>query len=200
METLGSLGSQLCWMVYCWGKHRKQCCPEVLTDERLRQTRLRQICEETVCCSRHRRKGVLLKQARVRTGGEGVSANNTHVLVRLTLHSWAAFVRTPGETHQKNFWCCAVVSWRFLRLWLIGRVTSAETDTHAEARHMEDVWCLEVINRTRWTVMEAELGLLIELAVQCCWSRIFSDLCFTERGTEESFSWHASWTVLLVYP
>ena len=51
---------------------------------------------------------------------------------------------------------------------------SAETDSHAEARHVlrqdprrtRDVW--RDINRTQWivTVMEAELGLFIELAVQ----------------------------------
>ena len=35
----GSLESQLCWMVFCWGKHMKECFPEVDTGERLRQTR-----------------------------------------------------------------------------------------------------------------------------------------------------------------
>ena len=35
----GSLESQLCWMVFCWGKHVKECFPEVDTGERLRQTR-----------------------------------------------------------------------------------------------------------------------------------------------------------------
>ena len=34
----GSLESQLCWMVFCWGKHVKECFPEVDTGERLRQT------------------------------------------------------------------------------------------------------------------------------------------------------------------
>ena len=30
--------SQLCWMVFCWGKHMKEGFPEVDTGERLRQT------------------------------------------------------------------------------------------------------------------------------------------------------------------
>ena len=34
----GSLESQLCWMVFCWGKHVKECFPEVDTGERLGQT------------------------------------------------------------------------------------------------------------------------------------------------------------------
>jgi hypothetical protein len=33
-----SLESQLCWMVFCWGKHMKECFPELDTDETLRQT------------------------------------------------------------------------------------------------------------------------------------------------------------------
>jgi hypothetical protein len=34
--------------------------------------------------------------------------------------------------------------------------------------------------------MEAELGLLIELAVQCLW--VFADLRFPERSIAENFS------------
>ena len=34
----GSLERQLCWMVFCWGKHVKECFPEVDTGERLGQT------------------------------------------------------------------------------------------------------------------------------------------------------------------
>jgi hypothetical protein len=45
---------------------------------------------------------------------------------------------------------------------------SAETDTHAEARPVQDTWYLEGINRTQRTVMVAELN-LIELAVQRLW-------------------------------
>ena len=36
--------------------------------------------------------------------------------------------------------------------------------------------------------MGAELGLFIELAVQCCGSLIFTDLHFAERGTAENVS------------
>ena len=34
----GSLESQLCWMVFCWGKNVKECFPEEDIGERLRQT------------------------------------------------------------------------------------------------------------------------------------------------------------------
>ena len=58
------------------------------------------------------------------------------------------------------------------QIWLIGRVMSAETDTHVEVRYMlrQDPGGHVIfggsINRTGWTVMEAEVSLLIELAVQ----------------------------------
>jgi hypothetical protein len=48
---------------------------------------------------------------------------------------------------------------------MIGRVMSPETDACAKARPMEDRSPLEVINRTQLEVTEADLGLLIELAV-----------------------------------
>jgi hypothetical protein len=50
---------------------------------------------------------------------------------------------------------------------LIDSVKSAETDLHAEARPMENMWHLKGLNRTLWTVTEAKLGLLIELDIQC---------------------------------
>ena len=62
---------------------------------------------------------------------------------------------------------------------------------------MEDVWCLEGINRTRRTMTGAELGLLIELAAQACGSCVFADLCFAERGKAKNFSWHSSRFLLL---
>jgi hypothetical protein len=64
----------------------------------------------------------------------------------------------------KNFWWCTAVSCHRLRL--IGRVMPAETDAWDEARPVEDVWRE---SRTRQMVMEAKLGLLIELAVQRLW-------------------------------
>jgi hypothetical protein len=39
------------------------------------------------------------------------------------------------------------------------------------------------INKTRWTVMEAELGLLIELVHNAYRSHVFSDLCFPKIRT-----------------
>jgi hypothetical protein len=33
----GSLANQLCWVVFLWSKHVKECFPEVGTGERLRQ-------------------------------------------------------------------------------------------------------------------------------------------------------------------
>jgi hypothetical protein len=72
---------------------------------------LKQTCAGTFHWSRHRWKDVLLKQACERTSDEEFLANNTHVLVHLTLHSWALFVVTPEkETHQKKLLV------RFLRL------------------------------------------------------------------------------------
>ena len=125
-----SLESQLCWMVFCWGKHVKKCFPEVDTGERLRQTH-----EGMFCWSRHRRKDVLLKQACGRTWNEGFFVNNMHVS---ELHGNA----------PKNFWWCAAVSCYFLtqadwqndvswdRLTCWGK-------TCAEARPTEDTWYLE---------------------------------------------------------
>ena len=45
-------------------------------------------------------------------------------------------------------------------------MTLAETDAPAEAKPVEDTECFEGINRILWTMREAELGLLVELAVQ----------------------------------
>ena len=64
----------------------------------------------------------------------------------------------------------------------------------AEARPVEDTWCLEGINRTQWTVTGAELGFLIELAVQRLW---VSGLHLAERGTTKNFSWHPSGYLLV---
>ena len=82
------------------------------------------------------------------------------------------------EKCTKHFWCCAAVSFCFLGIGLIGRVMPAETDSRAEARHVEDTWCLEEVQKDSIDYEAAELGFLIELAVQCllvsplCWSLI----------------------------
>jgi hypothetical protein len=80
------LESQLCWMVFSWGKHVKECFPEGDTGERLRQTP-----ESKFHWSRHRWKDALLKQARARTREE-FFANTTRALVHLTLCDWAPYV------------------------------------------------------------------------------------------------------------
>jgi hypothetical protein len=78
-QLKGSLESQLCRMVLCWGRHGKERFPDVDTGERLKQT-----CEGMFLWSRHRREGVLLKQAHERRRDEGICANDMHVLVCLT--------------------------------------------------------------------------------------------------------------------
>ena len=67
---------------------------------------------------------------------------------------------------------------------------SAEMYTSDEARPVEDTRCLEGIKRTPVTVTEAELDVVI--AIQSLWVSIFADLCFTERGAAEKFSWFPS--------
>jgi hypothetical protein len=97
--------------------------------------------------SRHRREDVLLKQACERTCDGTFFANNANVLVHLTLCRWAAFVGTrEREMVSKSFWWYVSASCCFQGLRLIGRVMSAETDAHAEARPAENMWCLEGIN------------------------------------------------------
>ena len=130
----GSLESQLCWMVFFWGKHMKECFSEVDTGERLRQIR-----EGMFNWSRHRRESVLLKQAHERTHDEGLLADDTcmswftlHCVVELHL------LGLHREKHTKQLLVVCVVSCCFCKLGLICRVMSAETDTHAEARPMED--------------------------------------------------------------
>ena len=66
LKLKGSLESRLYRMMLCWGKHVKECFPEVDTDERLRQTR-----ERTFHRSRHRRENVVLKQTHERKRDEG---------------------------------------------------------------------------------------------------------------------------------
>ena len=73
-KLLLSVESQLCWMVFCWSKHVKECFPEVDTGERLRQTP-----EGTFHCGRHRREDVLLRQTCERTPDEGLFANNKYL-------------------------------------------------------------------------------------------------------------------------
>lgn len=105
---------------------------EFYTDERLRQTR-----EGTFCRSRHRRGEVLLKPSRERTCEEGFFANDTHVFV----HHFVVDLHLSGVHREKRtteLLCSAAVSCHFCALGLMGRVMSAGTDAHAEARNMGD--------------------------------------------------------------
>jgi hypothetical protein len=47
--------------------------------------------------------------------------------------------------------------------------------------------------------MEREIGLLVQLAVQCLWDSrlVFADRCFPERGTAEDYSWNSSRSFLV---
>jgi hypothetical protein len=51
----------------------------------------------------------------------------------------------------------------------------------------------ESIKRTRRTLMETELGLLIELAAQYLLFSVFATLPFSERRTVANFSWPFCW-------
>jgi hypothetical protein len=59
-----------------------------------------------------------------------------------TLHCMTE-LHLSGLHAPKLFWWCAVASCWFFGLELTGRVMSDETDTRAEAKHVEDMWCLE---------------------------------------------------------
>jgi hypothetical protein len=88
--------------------------------------------------------------------------------------------------HQETFRWCTAISCCFLELGMIGRVMSAETSAHAKTRSMEDTRRLEGINRTHWTVREAELDFLIELSVQpLLVSYLCLSSCHWERHSQE---------------
>jgi hypothetical protein len=102
---VGRRNSRVLWKIGWWhfaGAHVKEL--KWTRCERLRQTR-----EGRFRWSRHRREDALLKQARERTRGEGAFADNTHALVCLTLHSWAA--GRHREKHTKNLLvvCCSLL-------------------------------------------------------------------------------------------
>jgi len=128
---------------------------------------LEQIHEGTFHWSRHRREDVLLKQACERTRDERFFANDTHVLVLLTLCSWAAFVgRLWREMYQKpSGGVLHFVAASKDMVWL---------DACAEVRtvlrqgvHVEDMWCLEGTNRSgrdrAWLAGTASCATLVGL-------------------------------------
>jgi hypothetical protein len=143
-----------CWAIFCSGNLRvlwKVVLDGVLLGQtwsvflkctQVKAERLRQAYEGMFSWSRHRRKDVLLKQAceRIR---DGIFANNRHVLVCLTLHSWAAFVRTPRRNLPKKtssgvLWLAAV-SCPFFGLRLIGSDVSSDRRMYwgkTRGRHM----------------------------------------------------------------
>jgi hypothetical protein len=45
--------------------------------------------------------------------------------------------------------------------------------------------------------METELGLQVQLAIQCLWVSHLCDLRFPKKGTAENFSWCSSGSLLL---
>jgi hypothetical protein len=128
--------------------------------DRLRQTR-----EGTFHWSRHRREDALLKQASEGIRDEGFFVNDTHVFVHFTLFSWAAFVGTP---YREMHWKTSGGGCGFWGLGLIGCMSSGKTSI--EARHVEDMWCLEGINRTprsdgdrAWLVGTASCAMIVGL-------------------------------------
>jgi hypothetical protein len=66
---------------------------------------------------------------------KGFFANHMHVLI----HLHCVVETLQRESTPKNFWWCAAVSCHFCGFGLIGRVKSAEIDSHAEARPVEDM-------------------------------------------------------------
>ena len=121
----------------------------------------------------------------------------TYVLVYLALSSWAAFVRTLyREMHQKNLMVCCSF------LLLLQPQADWQSDVSWD-RHTcwgktcaRDMWCLEGINRCQ-IVMRIELGLFIEVVVQCLW--VFSlwwSLLHWERGrTRSGLNFHIGWSL-----
>ena len=139
---------------------------------------LEQTCEGVFHWSRHRWKDVLLKHTCERTHDKGFFANNIHVLVRLTMHSWAAFVRILWT------WSDWMYVLRQNMCWGV---------------HMDDTWCLEGINRTPqsdddrvWLAGTASCTTLVGL--KSSW--IFPDVHFPEKGTAGNF-WCFCWFLLL---
>ena len=125
---------QLYWMVFCWGKHVKECFPAVYTGKGLRQSR-----EWTFLWSRHRREDVLLKQIHEITRDKGFFANSTHMLVHLTLLGLC------------GLWLIGCTCWdkTCANSRPVLREDTCWDKTHAETRHVEDIWCLKGISRTR---------------------------------------------------
>jgi len=160
-KVKGPLESQLCGMVFRWGKHEKESFPEVDTGERLGQTR-----EGAFSWSRHRRKDVLLKQACERTRDEGVFANEPHACISALFMTWLSCTcqgskkrNLPQKTTSDGALrlLAASMDSGWLAEWCQLGQTHVLRQDCAEARPLRtrDVW--REISRTPWTVMEAWL-------------------------------------------
>jgi hypothetical protein len=131
----------VCCMVFCWDQQVEEHLAELDKGERLKQT-----CKATFYWSSHRRKDVLLKQEHESTRDEGFFANNTHVIILLTLCIWDVFVRTLlREMHQKSsgvvlqFLAASsdsgwLAEWCHLTQMFARAHTHTHTHTHTEAR------------------------------------------------------------------
>jgi hypothetical protein len=84
---------------------------------------------------------------------------------------------------QKTLWWYVLASCHFLGLRQIGRVMSAETDSHVEARSMEDMWCLEGV-QIGLTRLRERLAWRVSCSVLV---GLLSFLIFAERGTSPVF-------------
>jgi hypothetical protein len=110
-----------------------------------------------------------------------------HVLVCLTFCSWASIVETPlKEMYQKKLLvvCCSFLP--LPRTWADWQSNVSRGKTHKGyvmfGGHIKRTWC---------TVMEAGLGLLIELDVQCL---LVSHLHWSSLHWEKH-----SWELLLAF-
>jgi hypothetical protein len=95
----GSLESQLCGMLFCWGKHMKKHLAEVDTGERLRQTHegtFNKQTPETGCSAKSKHvKGHMMKDSSLTTG---MHWSALHCVVELHCQDFIER-NTP-----KNFW------------------------------------------------------------------------------------------------
>ena len=91
-----------------------------------------------------------------------------HCIVKLHL------LGLHGEKHAKKLLVVCCSFFPFPQTRVIGRMISAEARQLLvqDPWRTHDVW--KAINRIQWTVMEADLGLLIELSVQ---HLLVSSLC-----------------------
>lgn len=149
---------------FSWSRHRR------------RDVMLKQMCEGTFLWSRHRRKGVLLEQTCERTRDEGFFTNYMHVLIQLT----CAVEFLLSGVHREKF--AKKTSGGVLQI-LATSIDSGWSAEWLQLRQFHMVrqdacWGMicgghmmfwRSLNRTRRTVMKAEVDMLVELDVQSLW-------------------------------